>query len=55
MENRPLSKDFETLKKMEKERNHLYQKYSSVIIENNGEISDTIEKLLEVYSENFGY
>ena len=53
--NRPLSKDFETLKKMEKERNPLYQKYSSVIIENNGEISDTIEKLLEVYSENFGY
>ncbi len=53
--NRPLSKDFETLKKMEKERNPLYQKYSSVIIENNKEISDVIEKLLEVYNEDFDY
>ncbi len=52
---RPLSKDIQTLKKMEMERNPLYQKYSSVIIENNGKISDTIDEFMEAYSENSGY
>ena len=51
---RPLSKDYETLCKMEKEREPYYIKYSDVCIENNHSIENTINKLVEVWNENTG-
>ena len=51
---RPLSKDYETLCKMEKEREPYYIKYSDVCIENNHSIENTINKIVEVWNENTG-
>lgn len=51
-ENRPLSKDFHSLRKMEVERMPLYLKYSDVTVENNQKMIDTVRNIVEVWNEN---
>lgn len=52
---RPLSKDREAIIKLKKEREHLYEKYSDIKVENNSHFKFALEKLLEVWNENTGY
>lgn len=46
-DDRPLSNDYEKLKRLYLERYDLYRKYSDITITNNGDISDTIDQILE--------
>ncbi len=51
---RPLSQDLESVKKLEKERRCLYEKYSDITIKNNGAFMNTIHKVMEAWNENTG-
>lgn len=46
-EGRPLSKDIDTLREMEKVRLPLYQKYADFSVDNNGTPEETARKILE--------
>lgn len=46
-DSRPLSSSEEALQKLYEERKPLYTKYSDIQIENNGTISETIQKIIE--------
>jgi len=49
---RPLSKSLDALKIMKKERTPLYNECADITIDNNGKITDAIEKTLEAFYEN---
>lgn len=51
---RPLSQDLESVKRLEKERRCLYEKYSDITIKNNGAFMNTIHKVMEAWNENTG-
>lgn len=51
-EGRPLSKDLETLKKMEKVRLPLYEKYADYTIENDESIEKAVKEIWEKYNED---
>ena len=53
--NRPLSKDFDALKKLFEEREPLYLKYCDTFIENNGSFPYALKLLLEVCHENISH
>lgn len=53
-EGRPLSKDIETLEKMEKIRMPLYEKYAEIIVKNDREPLDTAEEIIRGTDENNG-
>ena len=50
---RPLSKDKETLIKMEKEREFYYSSTANFVIDNNGSLSKTLGDIENKYEENF--
>ncbi len=45
---RPLSSDIEHLKTIYETRKHLYQNYSDIVIDNNGTLEETVQKILHV-------
>lgn len=47
MDGRPLSKDLETLKKMEAERAPLYERFADVFVDNDTTLEDAAEKILQ--------
>jgi shikimate dehydrogenase len=47
MENRPLSKDIETVKKLYSERKELYNQFADFTIDNNGEVDSAVKGVLE--------
>ena len=53
-EDRPLSKDKESIKKLYEQRKDLYANFADCTIENNGDIVSAIKALGEIY-ENFSY
>lgn len=50
--NRPLSKDYESLKKLFSVRSKLYEEYSDYCVENNGLIEDTAQKVINIYENS---
>lgn len=52
---RPLSKNFDELKKMYKKRKYLYESFSDKTIENNYLLDDCIREILEDFYENTYY
>ncbi|MEF9972217.1 MAG: shikimate dehydrogenase, partial [Oscillospiraceae bacterium] len=54
LEGRPLSKDFDALFQMRRERVPMYLDFADVAIGNNGTIPETAKLILEDYYENIG-
>ena len=50
MDGRPLSKDLETLKAMERTRAPMYERFADVTIENDGTLEDAAEKILKDFN-----
>ena len=49
---RPLSKDLETLKAMKEARAPFYERFQDIAIDNDGNLSDTVNAILEDFSKN---
>lgn len=52
---RPLSKDLDTLKRMEQIRNPMYERFADVTVENNSTLDDLCDRILEEFNENSCY
>ena len=55
IEGRPLSKNMETLKQLEIEREPLYCRFADADIQNNVTLPEAAERIWEEYSENIGH
>lgn len=52
---RPLSKDLDTLKQMERIRNPMYERFADVTVQNNSTLDDLCDRILEEFNENSCY
>lgn len=50
-DNRPLTNDYEKLKKRYEERYGLYTKYADFIVKNNNDIEDTIKEIIKIFND----
>ena len=55
MSGRPLSKNLDTLREMERVREPMYRRFADVEIENAADPMDTVAKILEDFNENSCY
>lgn len=50
-DSRPLSSNVEALQALYEERKYLYEKYSDVVVDNNGSLQDTFDEIMKITEE----